>query len=309
MSRETDEDAAMLRSVAAVIEKLGLTGLAEIGAGLEFRVWRAHHPIWGQVVLRAARRRFDSNDNDPIVDTGELLRREAGLARVLAATAIPVPTHVDLLHEEVDVAISEFIPTDDTSCSCVELGALTARLHNLGTADGLQIREDSTHVFRTTISERLSHRWSVLRAIEPALPKLPSPSELSALVPEGTAANLLHLDLRAANLLVRDGEIRALIDWSNSMVGDPALELARVAEYARLPENGIDYADFLHGYSTVRPLPVRSTACWELYRLDAAAMLAVVFNSESPEPVRGPEMLQWLIRRAQDKFSICRSPG
>jgi aminoglycoside phosphotransferase (APT) family kinase protein len=128
-------------------------------------------------------------------------------------------------------------------------------------------------------------------------------------VPDGAASSLLHLDLRAANLLVRRGGIRAVIDWSNSMVGDPALELARTAEYARLAENGLDYADFVRGYTTVRPHPVRSAACWELYRLDAAAMLAVVFNSEAPDPVRGPETLRWLMRRARDGFAAGGSAG
>lgn len=302
-------DAAMLRSVASVVEKLGLTGLADVGEGLEFRVWRAHHPEWGQVALRAARRRFESNDNDPLVDTGELLRREARVSRVLAAAGLPVARHFDLLAEEVDVAVSEFVETDGTSYHPADLGVFAARLHGLGAADGVEIAEDATAVFRATIGDRLSHRWAVLRAIEPDLPRLPAAAELGALVPDRAASSLLHLDLRAANLLVRKGGIRAVIDWSNSMVGDPALELARTAEYARLAENGLDYADFVHGYTTVRPHPVRSATCWELYRLDAAAMLAVVFNSEAPDPVRGPETLRWLIRRTRDGFAAGGSAG
>jgi hypothetical protein len=66
-------------------------------------------------------------------------------------------------------------------------------------------------------------------------------------------------------------------------VGDPALELARIAEYARLPENAIDLDEFRHGYASVRPVPDRREECWSVYHLDTAIMLAVVFTREAPQ--------------------------
>jgi aminoglycoside phosphotransferase (APT) family kinase protein len=301
-----DGDGPMLRSVAAAVEKTGLTDLTPVGGGLEFRVWRARHPEWGDVVLRAARSRFESNDNDPLVDTGALLRREARLSTLLASAGLPVPRHFRILAEEVDVSVNEFVAADATPFRSHELGSVVARLHSLGEAQGLEPPEDASASFAVTIAERLCRRWSVLHAIDPGLPKLPSEAELASLVPADFAPSLLHLDLRAANLLVRDGSIHAVIDWSNSMAGDPALELARVAEYARLPENGLDYADFVHGYTSVRQLPRCSADCWAFYRLDAAAMLAVVFNSEAPDPERGAETLRWLDTRASIGFPTRR---
>jgi Ser/Thr protein kinase RdoA (MazF antagonist) len=293
----TDDDRPMPRSIAATVRKLGLIELTPVGAGLEFHVWRARHSAWGDVALRASQRRFESNDNDPLVDMGALLAREAGLSRLLTDAGLPVARHFEIVEGEVYVAVSEFVASDGTGFRPFELGAFAARLHSLDAGDGVEPQH--TDVFRTTIAERLTRRWAVLHDIEPELPELPAPAKLASVIPDDYAPALLHLDLRASNLLVREGKIRAVIDWSNSMVGDPALELARTAEYARLPENGLDYAEFARGYASVRPIPRRTNDCWQLYRLDTAAMLAVVFNCEAPDPERGREMLDRLIRWAR----------
>jgi hypothetical protein len=82
--------------------------------------------------------------------------------------------------------------------------------------------------------------------------------------------------------------IAALLDWSNALCGDPVLELARLEEYARMPENGIDPDAVRAGYAAVHELPDLNTPTALLYRLDAAVMLALVFLSEAPDPKRGP---------------------
>ncbi|HEX3648630.1 MAG TPA: hypothetical protein VHV49_09380 [Pseudonocardiaceae bacterium] len=82
-----------------------------------------------------------------------------------------------------------------------------------------------------------------------------------------------------------------MLDWSNALVGDPAMELGRLAEYARLPGNGLDYEQVLAGYG--EPVPVDSAAFW-IYRLDAAVMLALLFHSEAltGDPARPSANLQ-----------------
>lgn len=293
------DEGPMLRSLAKAVSTLGLTEAVPVGGGLEFRVWRARHPRWGQVALRAPQRPFETNDNDPFVDMGALLRREALLFRHLGEARFPVPRHFEIVSGEVDVAVSEFVAPDGTPFRSFELGVIAARLHDPDLAAGLAGGGPAS-VFPATIAERLTRRWAALRAVEPRLPALPGPAELESFVPAAARPSLLHLDLRAANLLVREGSVRAVIDWSNSMTGDPALELARVAEYARLPENGLDYPDFVHGYASVRPLPVRTAAEWDMCRLDAAVMLAVVFISEAPDPARGRAMLDRLLAWSRD---------
>lgn len=90
------------------------------------------------------------------------------------------------------------------------------------------------------------------------------------------------MDFRRANFRMDDGKVIALLDWSNSLVGHPALELARVAETGETGE------DFLRGYASVKDLPEISPLVETIFRLDTATMLALVFLAEEPDPKRGP---------------------
>lgn len=277
--------------MTAAAHDLDLTGATLAGSGLEFQVWRMSHPRWGDVAVRVPARPVDSNANDPHVETAELLRHEAQVYRHLRPLGIPVPEVFDVLHYDVDILVCEYVATDGSLLESGELGGILARLHGLPPPSPLSPNRRAA-AFRDTVAERVARRWSVLRQYDPDLPDSPGFDALAAVVPEESAAGLLHLDVRSANTLVRAGRVRALVDWSNSMVGDPALELARVAENARLPDNRIDYAALLRGYTAVRPVPERTEKCWTLYRLDAAVMLALVFTSEAPDPVWGPRMLR-----------------
>ena len=69
------------------------------------------------------------------------------------------------------------------------------------------------------------------------------------------------------------------------------MELGRLVEYALLPENGLDYEAILAGYRD--PVPVEEAAFWS-YRLDAAVMLALLFNAETPHAKLGPSSVDRL---------------
>jgi aminoglycoside phosphotransferase (APT) family kinase protein len=86
------------------------------------------------------------------------------------------------------------------------------------------------------------------------------------------------MDMRPANLLTWRSEIKVVVDWTNALTGDPALELARIAEYGHLTD------EFRAGYGPVTNTP-RDLEL--LYRLDTAVMLAVVFLSEAPNAELG----------------------
>jgi aminoglycoside phosphotransferase (APT) family kinase protein len=64
----------------------------------------------------------------------------------------------------------------------------------------------------------------------------------------------VYLDVRASNLRCTGGAVRGLLDWSNALVGDPAMELGRLAEYALPPQNGLDYDAVPASYQ--EPIPV-----------------------------------------------------
>jgi len=71
-----------------------------------------------------------------------------------------------------------------------------------------------------------------------------------------------------------------------ALIADPLVELARLVEYARYPENEIDAAALRAGYQTVREAPPLNAPAMLVCRLDTAVMLALVFLSEAPDPKR-----------------------
>jgi Ser/Thr protein kinase RdoA (MazF antagonist) len=105
------------------------------------------------------------------------------------------------------------------------------------------------------------------------------------------------MDLRKENILVRAGRPVAILDWSNALVGDPALDLARAAEYGSLtPAALAAYGDA--GRFTMSPLTVPSPR-QAVYRLDTAVMLSHVFLDGAPDQAKA----RHYIERAK---SLCR---
>ena len=89
------------------------------------------------------------------------------------------------------------------------------------------------------------------------------------------------MDLRPENILARSGVPVAILDWGNALIGDPALDLARTAEYGALtPEALAAYGD-PGGFAMV-PETLRKV----VYRLDTAVMLSHVFLDGAPDPAK-----------------------
>jgi hypothetical protein len=132
------------------------------------------------------------------------------------------------------------------------------------------------------VAERMLQRAAVVERLGSVRLNLPSRAALEdTLRASCVRRSILHMDARQANLLTRAGAVVGIVDWSNALIGDPELELARIAEYGALDDA------FLEGYESLG-LRVISPRELELtYRLDAALMLAVVFLSEAPDPERG----------------------
>lgn len=131
------------------------------------------------------------------------------------------------------------------------------------------------------IAERLTRRWHELRHLVDDLPSLPSADLLlEKLQAVEGVRHLLHMDFRQANFRMQNSRVIALLDWSNALIGHPALELARVAE------TGETSKAFLKGYISVRELPKVPAVIETIFRLDTATMLALVLLSEEPNPER-----------------------
>jgi hypothetical protein len=281
-----------VREVLKSVGRWGLRDLEPLAAGLEFSTFRAVGPGGDPVVVRVPLGgRYQSNANDPHVDTRALLVWEDRVTRYLAGNGIPVAGPVRLVLGEPDALISRYVPDDGGDADPVGLGALLARLHRLPPPPDAPVAAGGLPLPRL-LPNRIGRRWHELALLVPDLPPRPSPARLAALLAGRPGGSLLHMDVRAANLRTVGGTVLALLDWSNALVGDPALELARLTEFARLPDNGLDVTGVLAGYG---PAPDPDDPAFLVYRLDAAVMLAVVFVSETPDPVRGPQAVERLV--------------
>ena len=122
------------------------------------------------------------------------------------------------------------------------LGRLVRLIHDCPLPDIRPVAQTDAST-EETIAMRLDRRLRVVEATSGRRLDPPSLDQFRTILNDlGDRRSVLHLDLRAENILTRDGKIIGLVDWDNALFGDPALELARMAEY------GVLNSDFLDGY-------------------------------------------------------------
>ena len=285
-------EADLPAAVRALAAERRFERLRPAGGGVEFQVFEAAAPDGSKVVLRfAPGGRYQSNPNDREVDTRSLLRWEYAVAQHLAGLGFPVAAPRELVLGEPDVLVSDFITDDAGGADQAALGALLLRLHHCPLPPVRPPAATRGQPAARLVPGRIAMRFAELAALVLALPAAPPAGQLTAVLAPRPAGSLLHLDVRAPNLRCTGGTVRALLDWSNALTGDPAMELARLAEFALLPGNGLDYDAILDGYRAA--VPVDSAAFW-IYRLDAAVMLALLFNSEAAHAALGPRSVDRL---------------
>jgi len=268
-----------------------LDDLQPVGQGLEFTVFRAVTPDGRPVALRLTGRRFSSNVNDPHVDARRLLIQEYRITRHLAAAGFPVAEPIELRlaeHDgEPDVLMSRYVPDDGGRIDGPRLGATLARLHRIPPPPLTPVAAEGTATPRVLLA-RVLRRWAEVGRLVGDWPAPPAASALAEAFGRVRTTALVHLDVRGANIRRCDGRVEALLDWSNALLGDPAAEFGRLIEYARYPENELDLTGIRDGYARTSPLPPDDDPALLACRLDAALMLALVFLSEAPDPLRGP---------------------
>lgn len=283
---ELDDEATFTDVVASLEKQLGITGIHKIGNGLEFCILRGERPS-GPIAIKVPRDRIFSNANDAYIDSRVLLDQEFAIMRHLqqqGITQIPTPIS-DLEAAGFGALVMSYVPNDDSTPDEYKLGQLLARIH---TSDPpkLSLSAQEGHEIPELIDTRLRRRWQELLVFVPDLGALPAKGALATALKSITATKqLLHMDFRHANLCTQNGEVLAVVDWSNALLGHPALELARASETGETGQR------FLDGYASITPLPSVSQTIDTIFRLDTATMLALVFLSEAPDPLRAPKAI------------------
>lgn len=269
---------------------LRITGLREIGHGMDARVYRGDSADLGPVAVRLPHHRWVSSGNEAQLDSRRQLRQDYHLSRHLRAHGLPVP-EVLVLHTDdagVDFTISEFIESDGSELPGGEFGRLIRAIHDIPVPGTDLVCMDPSGDMDQVLAERIGQRLKNLFAITDL--SIPIPDVHAAL--SGDRGNvqrrsLLHMDLRPENILTRGGRPAALLDWSNTLAGDPALDLARASEYGSLSEAALaaygDPATF-----TMTPATPRQA----VYRLDTAVMLSHVFLDGASDPARARHYIE-----------------
>lgn len=275
-------------AAAAFAQAAGLVDVRLAGDGLEFTVYRAKSPrysgIGGDVILRVPKCNIYSNVNDPHLSGKELLQQELAIYSLLESSTVPVPRPYELLEVGGKVAmLAQYIESDGSPPSPEALGRGLAQLHLVSLPTGLTTVACEGCDVLTVLPRRIIHRLAEFRKFDPQ-PHSQLPDTLSEDVLRSSitglkrfSPSLLHMDWRPANLRTRGGEVAAVFDFSNALVGPPAVEIFRVLELLD-PDPA-----FLRSYAVLTPVPDVSLAEELCLRLDAAVMIALVFLSEAPD--------------------------
>jgi aminoglycoside phosphotransferase (APT) family kinase protein len=248
--------------------------------GHPVRPWRAGTDFWadlvetpnGPAVVRSPRISLAQTTYDGLVDFGEVIEKEAAALRLMAAAGLPVPDVLGFRRADPSWILLSHVPHDpDAAVPLVQLGELTGRLHSIRPG------WPSPPSWAGFVRSRLELRLTAARAYCPDLPDLGDGVTELLTTREEHATSLLHMDLRPANICVRDGRIVALIDLANCLTGDPLMELGRIRSYGLLTEA------FLAGYGREDFSP-DERALLDIYELDTALLLTVVSVEEFDDP-------------------------
>ncbi|MFJ4877353.1 phosphotransferase family protein [Streptomyces sp. NPDC088745] len=250
--------------------------------GVDYFADLARHPD-GRIagVVRSPRHEVLQTDYEGAVDFADVLAKEVNVLGLLGVAGVPAPHVLDWRRRDAPDGISwmlcehiEHQPTEELNeDQQQELGGITRAIHSIrpGRTVGRPPGPWPSYVLG-----RLTDR---LRAAEKYCPGLSTDTVLSRCAADVPAdadrtGALLHLDLRAPNICVRQGSIAAVIDVANAITGDPWLELARIRFCGLFTEAfragyGLDDADVEHHRRIL-----------DFYELDIAALLTVVAVEE-----------------------------
>lgn len=128
--------------------------------------------------------------------------------------------------------------------------------------------------------------------------------------PRSERTVLVHADFKPGNVLVRDGDVSALLDWELAHLGDPLEDLGWVTQPLRAREHLIaghwEREDLVAEYErlTGRPVDPEALAWWQTFSTFKTAVMQVTglrafIEGRSDEPYRpARRVLSTLLRQA-----------
>lgn len=265
----------------------GCSGITVIGKGLEFLVLKAYSRKWGEIAIKIPWERHISNDNDIQQDARDLLYQEFYFGHHFISLDLPEPIMHHLhIGGDLDFLVMEYIRTDNSPIDMALFGKFIKTVHEspLPTISLVAQGNENLH---SILTERICRRIRTMEKLSDHDFPFINPESVSGFLKnyQPSKPSLLHMDARPENLLTRQGHIAVLIDWSNALTGDPCLELARIHEYGHLSR------DFLQGYGN-NGLETIPETVWDIYLMDTAVMLAIVFLSEQPDKEKGKKAVE-----------------
>jgi aminoglycoside phosphotransferase (APT) family kinase protein len=280
---------------------------ARLDAPVSVRFWRegadyGTYLVTGggpsSTVLRVPHLEHAVSSYDGEVHYAELVAKEVAVHTLLHDSGIPVPAVLD--HDTTRQYVPwswmlvERVLHDDAGAlddaQQRRLGELAAAIHAVGVPAAGAGAIPSPADWTAFVGDRLLRRLGELDAYATLPGDRERWAELVARhagpLPAGER-RLLHMDLRASNLCLRDGEVVAVLDMTNAMFGSPLLELGRIQAY------GLLTPAFLEGYGSVRPGFARPRDQIALYALDSASMLALLAREELADEAMFAEKLRF----------------
>ena len=280
MQRKQLDDFEIFKSAKLLLQNQSDIQIANLqiwSSGQDFVVLRSKSSSRGEVALRIPRGRFIVDDNDDGLDSLELLKQELILANHAKTLGIPVARPFEILSfDDQSILISEFVEGDSSTVRNCELGEHIRRLHDGPSLVAWRPVNQVCGTLHESLALLLDRRFQVIERLTQRNFNRPALDALRRIANwEEAQESVLHMDARLANCIAREGKIAALVDWSNSLLGDPLLELARIDECANFDDQ------FRSGYG-VAPSFARAPREVELvYRLYTTTVLAIVFLTDA----------------------------
>ena len=245
-----------------------------IGSGVINAVFLIHEKNLGRLAVRTPWRSeenmMDKNSSGIIS-----LKKEAVISEHCHKYHIPVPKiHQLYFSKEINFIVSDFVAGDGQDIPPYDIGELISKIHKIP-LHGLSIADQNEQSLSKIVSQRITERVDSLNKLINSNFIIPSLQELEEILNTAQTKNsLLHLDVRQPNLIGENGMIKAIIDWDNSFIGNPIMELMRIFETKELDEE-----DFIKGYKDVDIIQNTNAIIQCIYRLDTALMLSILFTS------------------------------